>query len=269
MKWNEWITDPDMLDQHIMGLEEHFASYVWTLISRTLDSELPRYEPVLVCLSSPTQQSAFLPPPSSIAPLLPGSPEDTPNTTMAPERTTGRGLQTEKIACIKFSPYPKPDIGEALELHFYQGPSRCGDKRGGLDENAGCETRHYQALSSAWELREAEHYSNFMKYIYQANHKKYGEYLGDGQGDVDLDHVAEIDDVENFLAFSCEAYNKDIMTFQTMNTQLNQLEEEVQCHVHDSSSKFDGSSDCNAGDRYAELGVNDSKDGLMGPVDST
>ncbi|KAI6143657.1 hypothetical protein BKA82DRAFT_28541 [Pisolithus tinctorius] len=184
---------------------------------------------------------------------------------MAPERTTGRGPQTARIARIKFSPYPKPDIGEALELRFARKSLRGGagvihpnDARDDLPDvaikeavlmkHAGRETRRYQALSSAWELREAEHYSNFMKYIYQADRKKYGEYLGDGQGDVDLDH----------------AYNEDIMTFQTTNTQLDQLEEEVQCHVHDSSSKFDGSSDCDACQ-----GVNDSKDGLMGPVDST
>ncbi|KAI6142882.1 hypothetical protein BKA82DRAFT_4018076 [Pisolithus tinctorius] len=211
---------------------------------------------------------------------------------MAPERTTGRGPQTARIARIKFSPYPKPDIGEALELRFARKSLRGGagvihpnDARDGkflfrngikdlpdvaikeavLMKHAGRETRRYRALSSAWELREAEHYSNFMKYIYQADRKKYGEYLGDGQGDVDLDHAAEIDDAENFLAFGREAYNEDIMTFQTTNTQLDQLEEEVQCRVHDSSSEFDGSSDCDASDRYAESGVNDSKDGLMGP----
>ncbi|KAI5999783.1 hypothetical protein F5J12DRAFT_951727 [Pisolithus orientalis] len=200
---------------------------------------------------------------------------------MAPERTTGRVLQTAKIACIKFSPYPKPDIGEALELCFARKSLRGGagvihlnDARdgkflfcNGIKDLPDVVIKEAVLMKHAgsWELREAEHYSNFMKYIYQANHKKYGEYLGDGQGDVDLDHAAEIDNVENFLAFGCEAYNEDIMTFQTMNTQLNQLEEEVQCHVHDSSSEFDGSSDCNASDRYVELGVNDSKDGLMGP----
>ncbi|KAI6006267.1 hypothetical protein F5J12DRAFT_783040 [Pisolithus orientalis] len=77
-----------------------------------------------------------------------------------------------------------------------------------------------------------------MKYIYQADHKKYGEYLGDGQGDVDLDHAVEIDDAENFLAFSHEAYNEDIMTFQTMNTQLDQLEEEIAMLVTDMQSQF-------------------------------
>ncbi|KAI6150884.1 hypothetical protein BKA82DRAFT_4352676 [Pisolithus tinctorius] len=252
----------------------------------------------LSCSAYPAPLSSQLssPPPSSVAPSSPGGPEDTPNATMAPERTTGRGPQTARIARIKFSPYPKPDIGEALELRFARKSLRGGagvihpnDARDGkflfrnsikdlpdvaikeavLMKHAGRETRRYRALSSAWELREAEHYSNFMKYIYQADRKKYGEYLGDGQGDVDLDHAAEIDDAENFLAFGREAYNEDIMTFQTTNTQLDQLEEEVQCRVHDSSSEFDGSSDCDASDRYAESGVNDSKDGLMGPVDST
>ncbi|KAI5995771.1 hypothetical protein F5J12DRAFT_785549 [Pisolithus orientalis] len=291
-----------------MGLKEHFASYLWTPISRTLDLELPRYEPVLasqlqieevlplmiqaeppmtpVSIAYPAPLSSQLssPPPSSIAPSSPGSPEDTPNTTMAPERTTGRGPQTAKIARIKFSPYPKLDIGEALELCFGRKSLRGGagvihpnDARDGkflfcnsIKDLLDMVIKEAVLMKhAAWELREAEHYSNFMKYIYQANCKKYGKYLGDGQGDVDLDHAVEIDNAENFLAFGCEVYNKDIMMFQTMNTWLDQLEEEVQCCVHDLSSKFDGSLDCNASDRYVESGVNDSKDGLMGPVDST
>ncbi|KAI5998567.1 hypothetical protein F5J12DRAFT_784905 [Pisolithus orientalis] len=223
-----------------MGLEEHFTSYIWTPISRTLDSELLRYEPVLVSqpqieevlplmiqAKPPTtpvsMRSSFCKPlstypaplssqlsslpPSSIAASLPGGPKDTPNTTMAPERTTGRGPQTAKIARIKFSPYPGPDIGEALELHFVRKslrggagvvhPNDAGDGKflfhNGIKDLPDMVIKEAVLMKhAAWELREAEHYSNFMKYIYQANCKKYGEYLGDRQGDVDLDHAAEL-----------------------------------------------------------------------------
>ncbi|KAI6151210.1 hypothetical protein BKA82DRAFT_4013746 [Pisolithus tinctorius] len=112
---------------------------------------------------------------------------------------------------------------------------------------------------STWELKEAEHYSRLMKHIYQEDQKEYGDSLAGKAGKVNLEHAVEMDNVKSLIAFNHEVYNKEVMTLDTTDMQLNQLEEEVQGHLH-SSDKVEGPSDCEASDRSARLEVDNSED---------
>lgn len=75
---------------------------------------------------------------------------------------------------------------------------------------------------------------------------------------MDLEHAAEMDNVESLIAFGHEVFNEETVTLETSDTQLDQLEDEVQRRLRHCPHEVDGSSD-HDGDVRSEV---DSSDGF-------
>ena len=87
-------------------------------------------------------------------------------------------------------------------------------------KHAARETRHYRAMASAWELKEAEHYAKLVGFVHARDRKVYEESSNEGR-----------DDAEDFMAYSHEVYNEELISFDTANIQLDQLEDEVRVRL--------------------------------------
>ncbi|KAL4062411.1 hypothetical protein V8B97DRAFT_1877899 [Scleroderma yunnanense] len=154
---------------------------------------------------------------------------------------------------MKFLPYPRLNLPEALALHFTGDSLKVGaDANIGLNDaevvpfltsvkhlshnalqeavlmkHAGHETRHYWALASAWELKEAEHYGKLMAHIHPKDCKTYNGFKNsvvDKRAGIMLEveesEVQSMDSMESLMALYHKAYNKDLASFHTANTQL-------------------------------------------------
>lgn len=93
-------------------------------------------------------------------------------------------------------------------------------------KHAGRESRRHRALSSAWELKETEHYSRLMSHIHRGNRRKYEEYctaVADGREEQSA--VQGKEDVETLIAMNHELYNEYLASVSAADKQLDQLEE--------------------------------------------
>ena len=77
-----------------------------------------------------------------------------------------------------------------------------------LIKHAARETRHYWAMASTWELKEAEHYAKLVGFVHAQDCKEYEESSDEGRDDA-------------------EDYNEELISFDTANIQLDQLEDEI------------------------------------------
>jgi len=98
-------------------------------------------------------------------------------------------------------------------------------------KQAGRENRRHRALSSAWELKEIEHYSRLMSHIHRANHTKYEEFsaaVADGR-DLLLKEeesaVQGMEEAETIVAMNHELYNECLASVSAADKQLDQLKE--------------------------------------------
>jgi len=98
-------------------------------------------------------------------------------------------------------------------------------------KQAGHKNRRHRVLSSAWELKEIEHYSRLMSHIHWANHTKYKEFsaaMADGR-DLLLKEeesaVQGMEEAETIVAMNHKLYNECLASVSTADKQLDQLEE--------------------------------------------
>ncbi|KAL4072856.1 hypothetical protein V8B97DRAFT_1916791 [Scleroderma yunnanense] len=139
-----------------------------------------------------------------------------------------------------------------------------------LMKQAGHETRQFQALAIAWELKEIEHYGKLVQELHQTDYEEYKEYkeaMADKKDHVDLEGsellMEEIDRVDlpnirdnvaSITAYKHKTYNKETLSFDTTETQLNQLKEEVKdclaLKLCSSPHEADDSPDCDSNDEY-------------------
>ncbi|KIM70181.1 hypothetical protein SCLCIDRAFT_6459 [Scleroderma citrinum Foug A] len=92
-------------------------------------------------------------------------------------------------------------------------------------KQAGRETRRFQALATAWELKEIKHYGKLVQELHQTDYEELKEY--DAMVD-EKDHVTYVrDNVAGIMAYKHEVYHEETLSFDTAEMQLNQLEEEV------------------------------------------
>ena len=85
-----------------------------------------------------------------------------------------------------------------------------------LMKHAARETRHYWVMASARKLKEAEHYAKLVGFVHARDCKEYEESSDEGR-----------DDAEDFMAVGHEVYNEELISFNTTNIQLDQLEDEI------------------------------------------
>ena len=85
-----------------------------------------------------------------------------------------------------------------------------------LMKHAAWETKRHRAMASAWELKEAEHFTKLVGFVHARDRDEYEESSHEG-----------CDDAEDFMAVSHEVYNEELLSFDTANVQLDQLEDEV------------------------------------------
>ncbi|KIM57288.1 hypothetical protein SCLCIDRAFT_28902 [Scleroderma citrinum Foug A] len=104
-------------------------------------------------------------------------------------------------------------------------------------KHAGCETRHLQALASAWEIKEVEHYAKLMRHIHKQDYMKYKEFVADEE-DIDVNTV------DSLVAYNHELYNEQLVSLGNVDSQLDQLEEAMKSRVtHHSPYESDCDSD--------------------------
>ncbi|KAF8554398.1 hypothetical protein OG21DRAFT_1508938 [Imleria badia] len=148
----------------------------------------------------------------------------------------------------RFSPYRRRSTAEALGQRFTakslragtgtditpteakkgksllaNGVNRLSDQElqeGVLMKHAAREARRYRAMASAWELKEAEHYTNLMGLVHDRDRKEFEESSAEG-----------LDDAQDFMAYTHEVYGEEFGSFDTVNTQLDQLEDEVRSRL--------------------------------------
>jgi hypothetical protein len=92
-------------------------------------------------------------------------------------------------------------------------------------KHAGRETRRFRALASAWEIKEAEHYTKLISYVHCQDRKQYEDSINDeglyeGSGDVD-----------SMKLLNHETYNDELLSCSISDAQLSQLQDEVQCRL--------------------------------------
>ncbi|KAL4066495.1 hypothetical protein V8B97DRAFT_1874519 [Scleroderma yunnanense] len=213
---------------------------------------------------------------------------DTSHTTSPSKVAMQDILWISRNACHKFLPYARPNVMEALELWFTGRSLRggagvnigCHDAKRGrhlflnnikhlsdnalqealLMKHAGHETRHYQALASAWELKEVEHYGKLMVHMHKESSKEYEEYMEYMKEELAKDK----DDVDSLIALNHETYNEELMSFSNANTQLDHLEEEMHLCIasnypfplHDSDDSLNLDSELDDGEDGLEAGNN-------------
>jgi hypothetical protein len=109
-----------------------------------------------------------------------------------------------------------------------------------LLKHAGHETRRHRAMASAWELKEVEHYSKLLEIIHYDEREEYESSLTDDSIVEPRDLGGGDDDAESMMRFNHEVYNEEILGFSTSDTQLTQLEEEVQTCFREGSAVEEG-----------------------------
>jgi len=143
-------------------------------------------------------------------------------------------------------------------------------------KQAGHETRRFRALATAWELKEIEHYGKLVQELHQTDYEELKEYDAmdkkDHVGPEDLESLMEEinsvvppdvrDSVAGIAAYKHEVYHEEALSFDTTETQLDQLEEEVKgclaLKLRSSPHEADDSSDRNGDDEDTrkEAGTN-------------
>jgi hypothetical protein len=109
-----------------------------------------------------------------------------------------------------------------------------------LLKHMGRETRRHQAMASAWELKEVEHYSKLLEIIHHDECEEYESSLTDDSIVEPRDPDGGDDDAESMMQFNHKVYNEEILAFSTSDTQLTQLEEEVQTRFREGSAVEEG-----------------------------
>jgi len=108
-------------------------------------------------------------------------------------------------------------------------------------KQAGHETRHFRALATAWELKEIEHYGKLVQELHQTDYelREYDAMVDekDHMGLEDSESLMEEinsmvppdirDSMAGITAYKHEVYHEEALSFDTTETQLDQLEEEV------------------------------------------
>lgn len=113
------------------------------------------------------------------------------------------------------------------------------------------ETRRHRAMASAWELKEAEHYSKLLEIVHHHRHEEYESALKDDSvvEPEDLESWDDASDVESLVKFNHEVYNEETIGYARSDSQYTQLEEEFQARgshtVGDGGDEvlFDGNRD--------------------------
>ena len=86
-------------------------------------------------------------------------------------------------------------------------------------KHAGRETPRHQALASAWEIKEVEHYARLIHHMHKEDYTTYKYFVGDEQDDNDT--------VDGLVAFNHELYNEQLVSFDNADVELDQLEEAI------------------------------------------
>jgi len=143
-------------------------------------------------------------------------------------------------------------------------------------KQAGRETRRFRALATAWELKEIEHYGKLVQELHQTDYEELKEYdamdkkdhVGPEDSESLMEEINSVvlpdvrDNVAGIAAYKHEVYHKEALSFDTTETQLNQLEEEVKgrlaLKLRSSPHEADDSSDCDGDDEDTreEAGTN-------------
>ena len=137
-----------------------------------------------------------------------------------------------------------------------------------LMKHAGRENRRHQALAAAWQLKEAEYYGRLMNEIYVAKYKQHEQYrkaTAEGKDillEVDEGADKTKDHVDGIVSLNRELCGEHIVSLDTMQTQLQQLEKEVE--VRRASLRSPRGVDASldhyaAGPAESEVGDNDSE----------
>lgn len=102
-------------------------------------------------------------------------------------------------------------------------------------KHASRETRRHRAMASAWELKQAEHYSKLLEIVHHDDREEYESSLMDECliKPEDLGGLDDDVDAESLMQFNHEVYNEELHAFCTSDVQLTQLEEEFQTRLHD------------------------------------
>ncbi|KIM60059.1 hypothetical protein SCLCIDRAFT_26852 [Scleroderma citrinum Foug A] len=188
-------------------------------------------------------------PPSTIS-----SPPSSGYTSDSHERAIQDIARIAGLARIKFLPYPRPNMLEALELRFTE-----KSLKGGAGVNIGRDDarrgRHLflegikrlsdQALQEAAMMKHAEHYTKLIHHMHKEDYTTYKDFVGDEQDDNDT--------VDSLVAFNHELYNEQLVSFDNADVQLDQLEEAIKgCTM---KSPLFHNKDDHDGDKSAESDV--------------
>lgn len=98
-----------------------------------------------------------------------------------------------------------------------------------LMKHASRETKRFRALASAWELKEARHYTNYITFVHQVDKDEFSSEVADPA-------------LENLMKFRHEAYNEDLLSMAVTDAQLDSLEAEVESRISSSESTSSPSS---------------------------
>ena len=102
---------------------------------------------------------------------------------------------------------------------------------------AGRETRCLQALASAWEIKEVEHYAKLMCHIHKQDYMKYKEFVADEED-------INVNTMDSLMAYNHELYNEQLVSLGNVDSQLDQLEEAMKSRItHHSPYESDCDSD--------------------------
>ena len=149
-------------------------------------------------------------------------------------------------------------------------------------KQAGRETRRFRALATAWELKEIEHYGKLVQELHQMDYEELREYdaMVDEKDHVGLEDSESLmeeinsvvppdvrDSVASIVAYKHEVYHEEALSFDTTETQLDQLKEEVKGHLAlklcSSPHEADDSSDHNGDDEDTRGEVDANGDGSV------
>jgi hypothetical protein len=87
-------------------------------------------------------------------------------------------------------------------------------------------------MASAWELKEAEHYSKLLEIMHHNHREEYESSLKDDSviEPEDLDSWNDTSDVESLVKFNHKVYNEETIGYAWSDSQYAQLEEEFHAH---------------------------------------
>ena len=104
-------------------------------------------------------------------------------------------------------------------------------------KRTGREARRLRALASAWQIKEAEHYSKLVRLIHEEDHANFCDYFEDQE----VDLKEEVDNAADLVAYNRELYNEQLESIRVIDTQLDWLEEVMRNRIDETDRDSDDS----------------------------